>query len=64
MNGPEKVGHVDHKLLALILVSVPMVCYAVAAGTYFFGLGRYGMALCFLGYTIANVGLIMDLYGK
>lgn len=54
----------DHKLLAFILVSVPMVCYAVAAGTYFLGLGRYGMGLCFFGYTIANVELIMDLYGK
>lgn len=54
----------DHRLLALVLVSVPMVCYSVAAGAYFFGLGRSGMGLCFLGYAIANVGLIMDLYGK
>lgn len=54
----------DHKLFALLMVSVPLVCYAVAAGVYFFGLGRIGMGLTFFGYSVANVGLIMDLYGK
>jgi hypothetical protein len=55
---------VEAKTFNLILLSVPLVCYAVAAGGYFFGLGRYGMSLTFFGYSIANIGLIMDLYGK
>lgn len=59
-----RVALVEAKGFTLILISVPLVCYAIAAGSYFFGLGRYGMGLTFLGYSIANVGLIMDLYGK
>jgi hypothetical protein len=55
---------VEAKTFNLILLSVPLICYAVAAGGYFFGLGRYGMALTFFGYSVANIGLIMDLYGK
>jgi hypothetical protein len=55
---------VDHRTIALALVSIPLVCYAVAAGVYFFGLGRLGLGLTFFGYSVANVGLIMDLYGK
>jgi hypothetical protein len=59
-----RVARVDHKLFALILVSVPLVCYAVASSVYLFGIGRVGMALTFFGYSVANIGLIMDLYGK
>jgi hypothetical protein len=55
---------VEAKLATLLLLTIPLICYAVAAGFYFGGLGRVGMALTFFGYSIANVGLIMDLYGK
>jgi hypothetical protein len=54
---------VEAKTTTLLLLSIPLICYAIAAATYFFGLGRYGMALTFFGYSVANIGLIMDLYG-
>jgi hypothetical protein len=59
-----RAERVDHKTIALLLVSVPLICYAIAAGVYFFGLSRVGLGLTFFGYSVANVGLIMDLYGK
>ena len=54
----------EAKTFNLVLLSIPLICYAVASGAYFVGLHRYGMALTFFGYSVANVGLIMDLYGK
>lgn len=64
MTSAEKAGRVEAKLATLLLLTIPLVCYAVAAGFYYCGLGRLGMGLTFFGYSIANVGLIMDLYGS
>lgn len=46
------------QLTALMLVTVS-VLYAVAAGGYWFA-DRPGMAIGFVGYVVANVGLIWD----
>jgi uncharacterized protein (DUF169 family) len=43
-------------------LSIPMLMYAAQAYTYYSG-GRVGMALAMIGYTIGNIGLIMDSHG-
>jgi len=45
----------------LVIVSV---LYATLAGGYLFVQHRYGLCLMFLGYVIANIGLIMDAFEK
>ena len=39
---------------------IATLLYAVLAGGYYFALGRPGMCLGFVGYVIANAGLIWD----
>ena len=41
-----------------LLVTVTII-YALTAGAYLFA-GRPGLAVAFVGYVIANVGLIID----
>ena len=45
--------------LVCLMLAVVSVIYAVTAGGYFFA-SRPGMALAFIGYVIANLGLIWD----
>lgn len=52
------------KLAAVILLAVPALCYAAQAVNYYISQGRVGMAITFGGYVIANVGLVMDFFGK
>jgi uncharacterized protein (DUF169 family) len=48
--------------LLVPFLSIPMLMYAAQAYTYYSG-GRIGMALAMIGYTIGNIGLIMDNHG-
>ena len=64
MISAERVGRVEAKTFALLTVGIPLVCYLLGSIVYFVHLGRYGMALTFFGYSVANVGLILDLYSK
>lgn len=48
---------------ALILIGIPGLMYLAQAVFGYVPQGRYGMALCFVGYACANVGLILDAYG-
>jgi hypothetical protein len=43
----------------VLLLVIPAVCYGAAAFSYSASL-RPGMALAFVGYVIANAGLIWD----
>lgn len=43
----------------ILMLTTVAIQYGVAAGAYQFS-GRPGMALCFVGYIIANLGLIWD----
>lgn len=47
----------------VIFLGVPLVMYVLQGVVEYFGQGRYGMALCMCAYALANVGLILDLYG-
>jgi hypothetical protein len=40
-----------------------MLMYVMQGGMVYLKAGRYGMALCMFAYALANVGLILDLYG-
>lgn len=31
--------------------------------THYWGQGRYGMALAFFAYAVANIGFLLDAYG-
>lgn len=47
----------------VIFLGIPLVMYVLQGATEYLTQGRYGMALCMFAYALANVGLIMDLYG-
>lgn len=47
----------------LIYLGVPLLMYVMQGCVVYIAEKRYGMALTMLAYAIANVGLIMDLYG-
>ncbi len=43
-------------------LGVPGIFYAVQAIRYYYGMHRIGMCMAFIGYTFANLGLIIDEY--
>lgn len=47
----------------LIFLGVPLLMYVLQGATVYYAQGRYGMALCMFAYALANVGLMLDLYG-
>jgi hypothetical protein len=47
----------------LIFLGVPMLMYVAQGVGVYWQEGRYGMALCVCAYALANVGLILDMYG-
>lgn len=51
----------QHWLIAMLATTA--LIYAVTAVAYHFSL-RPGMVLVFVGYAVANVGLIWDAVGK
>lgn len=44
------------------LIGLVMFIYLWVAYTYWHGPKRIGMTLAFIGYAIANIGLIIDVY--
>lgn len=50
-------------LLGLLFFGVPLLMYVLQGALVYMAVGRYGMALCVFAYALANVGLILDLYG-
>ena len=48
-------------LWAVLLLGVTAILYAGTTFAYYFT-GRPGMAVTFIGYVIANIGLIWDLF--
>lgn len=47
----------------VVLLGLPGLLYVGQACQYALAHDRYGMALAFLAYGIANVGFILDLHG-
>lgn len=47
-------------LWVVLPLSVTSVIYALLAAGYWFVQGRPGMTLAFIGYVIANLGLVWD----
>lgn len=47
----------------VILLGVPGLLYAAQACQYAAVHDRYGMALAFLAYGVANLGFILDQHG-
>lgn len=47
----------------LIFLGVPMLMYILQGAVVYYAAGRYGMTLCVCAYALANVGLILDMYG-
>ncbi len=43
-------------------LALASVLYVAQATAYFVVAERPGLALCFIGYTLANIGLIYDAY--
>lgn len=48
---------------SLLYLGLPMLCYLAQSADYVFMAGRIGMGLAMAGYSIGNVGLILDRYG-
>jgi hypothetical protein len=46
-----------------ITLGVPMVMYLAQSVDYYVVQGRIGMSLAMVGYSIGNVGLILDRMG-
>lgn len=53
-------GGVSVWIWVILPLSLSSGIYAVLAGGYYWVQGRPGMTLTFLGYVIANVGLMWD----
>jgi hypothetical protein len=47
----------------LLFLGIPLLMYILQGAVVYCAAGRYGMALCMFAYALANVGLILDLYG-
>lgn len=47
----------------VLFLGIPLLAYVVQGLVVYLAEGRYGMALCMVAYALANVGLILDLYG-
>lgn len=45
-----------------IPIALAMGLYVWSSFNYWYGEKRIGMTLCFLGYALANIGLIIDAY--
>ena len=48
------------------IATIPMILagllYVLQSLGYFFVVGRIGMTIAFIGYTIGNVGLLIDYF--
>ena len=52
--------------MAVFVLILPLMLgallYTWQSYNYFFGLKRVGLCIAFVGYTIGNIGLIIDAY--
>jgi hypothetical protein len=46
-----------------VTIGVPLLFYLAQSIQYAIQQGRYGMAICFAAYALANLGLILDSKG-
>jgi hypothetical protein len=50
----------------LIFATMPlflaMMLYLWQSGNYFFKLHRVGLTIAFIGYSLGNIGLMIDIY--
>lgn len=46
--------------MSATLIGLVTVIYLGVAISEFWG-GKYGMSLCFVGYSVANIGLVMAI---
>jgi hypothetical protein len=53
----------NKQLMGVLFFGIPMLMYALQGALVYFAAGRYGMTLCVSAYALANVGLILDLFG-
>jgi hypothetical protein len=47
-------------MIAWVTLGIPLLLYMSQAIFGYYMQGRYGMAICFLGYSVANAGLLWD----
>jgi hypothetical protein len=48
---------------SLAFMGIPMLMYSLQGWLVYYQGGRYGMALAMFGYSLANIGLILDANG-
>ncbi len=48
---------------ALVFLGVPLLMYVLQGIAVYWTAGRYGMCLTMCAYALANVGLVLDVYG-
>lgn len=49
--------------MSYIFIGVPLVLY-LCQSVVFLTQGRWGMALCFAAYSLANAGILMDAVSR
>jgi len=49
--------------IVYIFLGIPMLLYVAQAAQYALSQGKYGLALAFVAYALANVGFILDSKG-
>jgi hypothetical protein len=47
----------------LIFLGIPLLMYVLQGVLVYWTNHRYGMAIAMFAYAVANVGLIMDMFG-
>ncbi len=48
---------------AFLFLGIPMLMYVLQGIVVYWNAGRYGMTLCMVSYALANIGLLLDVYG-
>jgi hypothetical protein len=54
--------HLNSILYAMLPLFLAMLLYLWQSGNYFFRLHRVGLTIAFIGYTLGNIGLMIDIY--
>lgn len=53
----------DNNNIVYVTIGVPMLFYVGQAFQYAISQGKYGLALAFASYALANIGFILDSKG-
>ena len=51
-----------NSIIGVLPILLATLLYLWQSGSYYFGPYRIGMTLTFIGYALANIGLIIDFY--